>query len=152
MRRGRILPNNQKGKVMPRKKVMRQELADTGILTNFAGIETARLTLNGLIIINPQELFYSIIHGANKHGEWCPMTYLCQVYGFQGTWGYDISVDGAVRDLDRLGVVTVKMSPSNPRQILAVRPMMSPHEAIKLIPKYTTRAEVIAGLEPLDNE
>lgn len=136
---------------MARKKVMRQELADTGTLTNFAGIEIARLTLNGLIIINPQELFFSIVHGANKQGEWCPMTYLCQIYGYQGTWGYDISVDGAVRDLAETGVVTLKMSDANPRQIHSVRPMMSVREAVKHIPRYTTRAETIAGLEHLDD-
>ena len=136
---------------MPRKKVMRQELADTGVLVNFAGVEIARLTLNGLIIINEQELFYSIVHGANKQGEWCPMTYLCQVYGYAGTWGYDISVDNAVRDLATLEVITLKMSEGNPRQIHSVRPMMSVREAVKHIPRYTTRAETIAGLEHLDD-
>lgn len=135
---------------MPRK--FRQELLDTGVVTNYAGTEVARLTLNNLVIINQTEMYFSILQGANKAGAACPMTYLCTIYGAAGSYGYDINVDNALRELEELKVIRLEMDPVREGRIHKVVPLVTPTKASRIIPKYVTRAEILAGLQPIEEE
>lgn len=136
---------------MPRPKKVRQELADTGVLVNFAGIEIARMTLNNMLVINQTELYYSILSGAHRHdGIHCPMSYLCQTYGVSGTWAYDVNVDSALRELEAQSFVALDVNEKD--RIVSIRPVVSVTYATKHIPKYHTRQEVMAGLETLEDE
>lgn len=125
---------------MVRKIVMRPELEEKRILTNEFGVEIARLTLNDLLVINLQELFYEI-ERQSVGGRGCKLTRLYVVFGRTGTWARDNSVYGAVGELEDLKVVEQYEN--------HVRPLVTASRAIRVIPRYVTSMELIAGLEEI---
>lgn len=135
---------------MGRPVKMRQELKDTGVLTNYANEEVARLSENGLLIVNEQQLFFSIIRGANKYGGRCPCTQLFKTYGLTGGWAADTGVMMALRHLQELKTIDLVFDEDG--KIKFAVPLMLPQLAMTKIPRYHTREEVLAGLFPVDNE
>lgn len=130
---------------------VRSELLNTGILKNSADEEVARLSENGILVINELELFFSIVRGANKYGGRCPCTQLYKVYGLTGGWKKDPNVVMALNHLQELDVIKIYTDPisGNPK---TVEPLMVAAKAIKVIPPYHSRKEVLAGLYPIDVE
>jgi hypothetical protein len=133
-----------KGKIM-RKKDIRPELRENGVLVNSLGVEIARLTLNNLLIINEQELYFSIVRAANTTARKAAVTKLNPVYSVSGGWGFDMNVELALRHLEELGVIECDRMGSD--KIYFCWPITTPAQAIKKIPVYVTRAETHAGLE-----
>lgn len=132
---------------MGRRKQLRRELAETGILTNSFGIEIARLTLNNLLVINEQELFHAIARGSSAEGK-CRVTLLNQAFGLTGTWGYDPNVAVALESLKRYKTIVIEYDEDTSRPRFAYN-VVTPSAAMKMIPNYVTRAELHSGLEPI---
>jgi hypothetical protein len=135
---------------MARKKSMRSELEQYNIIRNNKGVEIARLTLNGLLVINEQELFFAIVRNANNNGYAANMTELCIEFGKTGGWAYDISVDNALRHLEELKLVKLILNDLDENKIYRIQPIVPLRTAIKTIPEYITLEETLAGLEPVD--
>jgi len=127
---------------MPRKDVLRIEFENGGVLLNEFGIEKARMTLNGMLVINLAELFFEIERQSARHG-WCPTSRLFIKFGRWGTWKHDSSVMSALYELEDLKVIQVGDK--------RVMPLMTATRALKKIPKYVTSKELLAGLEPVDD-
>jgi hypothetical protein len=127
---------------MPRTTKLRKEFENGDVLVNEFGQETARLTLNGLLVINLSELFFEIERQSATHG-WCPITRLNMAFGRTGTWASDPSVYAAVQELADLKTIEI----GNAR----VRPVMTATKALKKIPKYVTSMELLAGLEEVND-
>jgi hypothetical protein len=125
---------------MGRKFVMRPEFDHSRILVNEWGAEIARLTLNDILVINLPEMFYEI-ERASTGGRSCKLTHLYTTFGRTGTWARDSSVDGAVNELEALKVIEIYES--------RCRPLTTATRALKVIPRYVTSEELLAGLEEL---
>lgn len=129
---------------MPPSK-LRPELETTGVLTNDLGVEIARLTLNGLLIINLAEVYFETIRWGSLHGGKCKVTHLYQVFSRTGGRGFDMEVHAAIKELETIKVIEFVDETH-------IRVSVSPTVALKVIPPYATRAEVHAGLEALQDE
>lgn len=137
---------------MPRPKKIRTELQFRKAFYNDEGIECGRLTLNHLLVLNEQELFFTILRESNlgPAAPWANMTTLCIEFGLSGTWAYDAAVDTALRNLGALGAIEIEMIEDG--RIRRARPIITAKKALDIIPPYTTHDEVIAGLEALSDE
>jgi hypothetical protein len=127
---------------MGRKLVLRPELEHGRIMINEFGIEIARMTLNDILVINLTEMFYEV-ERASAGGRSCKITRLYSVFGRTGTWARDPSVAAAINELEALGVIEQYEG--------YVRPRMTATKAVRIIPRYVTSEELLAGLEELSD-
>jgi hypothetical protein len=125
---------------MGRPQRIRPEFEHSRLLVNEDGVEIARLTLNDILVINLAEVFYEI-ERASTGGRSCKLTHLFSVFGRTGTWARDPSVAAAVNELEDLKVVEIYEG--------RVRPLTTATRALKVIPRYVTSEELLAGLEHL---
>jgi hypothetical protein len=138
---------------MPRARKLRQGLAENGVIIGGAGEEYARMSLNGVLVINEQALYMWIVRAATKYKNLVPVSVINRAFSATGSWGRDPSVEGSLRTLHDLGLLNIKYDKDDPsEEIWGVWPRVAPHKAIKVIPPYATRAEVLAGLEHLDED
>ncbi len=129
-----------------RKRRMRQELQDTGILVNEYNVEIARLTLNNLVVINQAEMYFTILNETQSRGV-CTINRLNKIFGYSGTYGSDPAVMGALLDLADLKLISILPNLEDARY---VNPLATPQTALARIKPYTNHYDAIAGMEPID--
>jgi hypothetical protein len=112
------------------------------------GEEYARISLNGILVLNEQALYIWILRAATQNKGKIPTTIINKAFSATGSWGRDPSVEGSLRNLEELNLLQVYRDDTG--DITSVWPLAAPHTALKKIPYYTTRAEVLAGLEQLN--
>jgi len=135
---------------MPRRSAMREELKETGIITGENGEERGRLTLNGLLILNEAEMFFEIYRHVSEHGGTCPVTVLNRAFSLTGTWGYDAAVNTSLLEMGECGIIGYDADEQ--RRIFRAWPLVTPRQMLKKVIPYTTRNDVLAGLEPIEKE
>jgi hypothetical protein len=145
------LANNQDklGDVMPRKRNIKTQLDDEGILTDEDGVEYARMSLNGLLIINDLQLYFDILRAPTDGQGYSSVAPLNKKYSQYGNWGVNPTVNSSLIWLHAHGFIDLIYKED---KAVKVRAKRSALDAINNIPPYKTRAEIMAGLEPILKE
>lgn len=126
-----------------------EELLRTGVMRGPDGTEWGRLTLDKVFIINHPALYKWLVrYSYVVRKDTIPVSDINQRWSMRGTSAHDPYVMAALATLEEVGAIK-QLSTLESGRITHVKFHLSPAMALKKIPKYTTRAGVMAGLEPL---
>lgn len=134
---------------MARRTGYRPELENDGIYIGPANEEWGRVAPNGTYVLNAPAMYLWLFRAATKKGGPIAMTTINMKWSATGGRGYDPAVTGALLDMEAENLVN--LTKFSDGEILTVLPKASPQRALKKIPPYRTRAEVLAGLEPAED-
>lgn len=137
------------GLTVPRKRKFRAELLENGTLTN-RGMELGRIDLvDGVYVINEPALYKWLMSTQFANGV-TPATKINMVFGPSGGYSADPVVTATLYHMKSLNLVILDLHDNG--EIKSVRPIATISQAKKKLEPYTTRAEQLAGLEPLKEE
>ena len=129
---------------MPRQRKLRADLDTNGVILNESGIEIGRMTLNDNLILDPIALYVEIERKAAENYGKVKKTHLYMKFGRYGTWAYDPAVDAILADFHHDGFIDYPKDG-------VIKPIATLRKVAKHYPPYVTRAQVLAGLEPLED-
>ena len=135
--------------MMPRSRRFRAELMNNGTMTSSTGVELGRIDIaEGIFVINEAALYKWLLSTSFSEGK-VPFTKINMVFGPSASWKPDPIVMATVYSMHSKGLLELIAGPDN--EPIAVRAIATLKDATKKLEPYTTRAEQIAGLEPLED-
>ena len=130
------------------RKRVRAELATTGVMLNEEEQEIARITPNGILVLNEQEVYIWLMQTCAARGRPVNITTLNMRYGITGGYARDVFVAALVDKMYSKHLIhVIKDDEGN---ITAIEPRKTAKEALSKLETYVTRAEMFAGLEEVD--
>ena len=130
---------------MGRKLELAPELAAHNVRTNDQGVELSQLHSNGDYELNYLECYKEIVRWSFDPARLPTLGVLNREFGIRGARGYDPTVDLMIKDMVALGCLELN------EQKNTVKPLMGIARAAKVLPGYTSLAQKVAGLHPLED-